>query len=103
MRSRRTEGMATRACRRATRKEPAKGAKRAKAPTGRKRPAPTREAVLNLLKRRRRTYTSGEQIGRELGISRAAVWKHIAALRKEGHIIESHRRRGYRLVRVARR
>jgi len=76
-------------------------ARRAKAEARRRRPAPTREAVLNLLKRRRRTYTSGEQIGKELGISRAAVWKHIAALRKEGHLIESHRRRGYRLLKVA--
>lgn len=94
--------MARRARKRAA-KKPTRAAKaRAKAPAKRKRPAPTREAVLDLLKRRRRTYTSGEEIGEELGISRAAVWKHIAALRKEGHVIESHRRRGYRLVRLAR-
>ena len=85
-------------------KGPARAAERAEAPAKRgRRPAPTRQAVLELLKRRRRTYTSGEEIGRELGISRAAVWKHIAALRKEGHVIESHRKKGYRLVRLARK
>ncbi len=42
-------------------------------------------------------YVSGEKISQKLGISRAAVWKHIKALRAEGYEIESATNRGYRL------
>lgn len=42
-------------------------------------------------------YISGEVISSRLGISRAAVWKHIKALQEEGCIIEAAPRRGYRL------
>ncbi|MDO4483534.1 MAG: biotin--[acetyl-CoA-carboxylase] ligase [Clostridia bacterium] len=40
---------------------------------------------------------SGEEISRELGISRAAVWKKIEALREAGWQIESAGKLGYRL------
>lgn len=40
---------------------------------------------------------SGEQLGRELGISRAAVWKQIEALRRKGLAVEVVAGRGYRL------
>jgi BirA family biotin operon repressor/biotin-[acetyl-CoA-carboxylase] ligase len=43
-------------------------------------------------------YVSGESISRELGISRAAVWKHIKALTEEGYAIEGVSRKGYRLM-----
>lgn len=43
-------------------------------------------------------FLSGEQISETLGISRAAVWKHIKAIKDEGGIIEAHTKRGYRLV-----
>ena len=42
-------------------------------------------------------YVSGEAISRELGISRAAVWKRVEALRSEGWQIVSGGKRGYRL------
>lgn len=42
-------------------------------------------------------YVSGEEIGKELGISRAAVWKRVEALRAQGHPIVSGGKRGYRL------
>lgn len=42
-------------------------------------------------------YLSGEFLGEELGISRAAVWKHVAGLREEGFAIEASSRKGYRL------
>ena len=42
-------------------------------------------------------YVSGEVISRELGVSRAAVWKKINALKDEGFEIESGGKRGYRL------
>lgn len=42
-------------------------------------------------------WQSGEDISAMLGVSRAAVAKHVAALRAEGHAIEAVTRRGYRL------
>ncbi|MCH5288131.1 MAG: biotin--[acetyl-CoA-carboxylase] ligase [Christensenellaceae bacterium] len=43
-------------------------------------------------------FVSGEAISRELGISRAAVWKKVVALREQGWQIESGGKRGYRLT-----
>lgn len=43
-------------------------------------------------------YLSGGEVSRQLGISRAAVWKSIDALRQEGYTIDSVTNRGYRLV-----
>lgn len=45
-------------------------------------------------------FTSGEYISDKLGISRAAVWKHIKTLREEGYVIESYSRKGYKLISV---
>ncbi|MCW2277076.1 biotin--[acetyl-CoA-carboxylase] ligase [Heliophilum fasciatum] len=43
------------------------------------------------------SYISGEELSRQLQISRSAVWKHVVALRQEGYEIEAHTRLGYRL------
>lgn len=43
-------------------------------------------------------FVSGEAISRELGVSRAAVWKKVVALREQGWQIESGGKRGYRLT-----
>lgn len=43
-------------------------------------------------------YISGEKISSELGITRAAVWKKIEALREKGFIIEAVPSKGYRLI-----
>jgi BirA family biotin operon repressor/biotin-[acetyl-CoA-carboxylase] ligase len=43
-------------------------------------------------------FVSGEDLATRLGISRAAVWKHISALKHGGYEIEGARARGYRLV-----
>lgn len=43
-------------------------------------------------------FVSGEDISRELNVSRAAVWKYIKQLRSEGYVIESFSKKGYRLV-----
>ena len=43
---------------------------------------------------------SGERISKALGITRAAVWKRITALRERGFVIESLDRQGYLLVHV---
>ncbi len=55
-----------------------------------------KETVLKIL-REASGDVSGEQISRLLGVSRAAVWKAIEALRAEGYAISSAPRRGYRL------
>ncbi|HUL61720.1 MAG TPA: biotin--[acetyl-CoA-carboxylase] ligase, partial [Methanocella sp.] len=59
----------------------------------------TKEEVLAVL-REDGDYVSGEQIADRLGVSRAAVWKQVQALVREGYGIESHQHRGYRLVSV---
>ena len=56
----------------------------------------TKEDVLALLERAD-APVSGEQMCRALGVSRAAVWKAIEALRADGYEIEAATRRGYQL------
>jgi BirA family biotin operon repressor/biotin-[acetyl-CoA-carboxylase] ligase len=41
---------------------------------------------------------SGEELARRLGCSRAAVWKHVATLRRDGYAIEARHARGYVLT-----
>lgn len=43
-------------------------------------------------------FVSGEVISRAMGISRAAVWKKISALKEAGWQIESGGKKGYRLI-----
>ena len=43
-------------------------------------------------------YVSGEEISKDLGISRAAVWKHIKKLRELGYEIDSKTNEGYKLI-----
>lgn len=53
--------------------------------------------VLTLLQNASGQYVSGEYLSRCLGITRSAVWKRIAALKKEGYLIEASTKKGYRL------
>lgn len=55
-----------------------------------------RSKILTMLKNTDE-YLSGEDMSRELGISRAAVWKHIKKLKDEGYNILSVTNKGYRL------
>lgn len=43
-------------------------------------------------------FISGEALSDKLGVSRAAVWKHVKGLQSEGYTIEAVRNRGYRLL-----
>jgi BirA family biotin operon repressor/biotin-[acetyl-CoA-carboxylase] ligase len=43
-------------------------------------------------------FVSGHDLAERLGVSRTAVWKHVAALKDEGYTIETERGHGYRLV-----
>jgi len=54
--------------------------------------------ILEILINANGTYVSGEHMSSELGISRAAVWKHIKILEGEGYEIESTSGIGYRMV-----
>lgn len=57
----------------------------------------TRDHVLALLKESGDNFCSGEKMSQTLGLSRAAIWKAVAALRQEGYDIASVPNRGYRL------
>lgn len=56
-----------------------------------------KERLLPLLSDCGEDYLSGEDAARLLGVSRNAVWKAVAALKKEGYNIEAVTNRGYRL------
>ncbi|MCH5211671.1 MAG: biotin--[acetyl-CoA-carboxylase] ligase [Oscillospiraceae bacterium] len=56
-----------------------------------------KNTILDILKNAG-DYISGEEISRILGISRAAVWKHIRNLKNDGYEIDSVTNKGYRLV-----
>ena len=43
-------------------------------------------------------FVSGEEISKEHGLSRTAIWKHIKALREDGYEIESRTKKGYMLI-----
>lgn len=58
------------------------------------------DKILNYLKKHEEGYVSGEELSRELGISRAAVWKHIENLREEGYDIEAFPHLGYKLISI---
>lgn len=57
----------------------------------------SRNDVLTLL-RREEGFLSGQELSRRLGLSRAAVWKAVDALRREGYEIEARTGLGYRLT-----
>ena len=57
----------------------------------------SREKGLSLLRARQGDNLPREAMSRELGISRAGVWKAIEGLRQEGYTISSAPNRGYRL------
>ncbi|MCP3676412.1 MAG: biotin--[acetyl-CoA-carboxylase] ligase [Deltaproteobacteria bacterium] len=57
---------------------------------------------MEVLKRPRGEYLSGQEMSDTLGISRAAVWKQISALRGMGYAIEAVPSKGYRLSTTSR-
>lgn len=58
----------------------------------------SKERVYQLLRERPEGFLSGEELSRLLGISRAAVWKAIDSLRRDGYTIEARTGLGYRLT-----
>lgn len=57
-----------------------------------------KEKVLACLNERRGSSVSGQELADSLGVTRAAVWKAITALREEGWPIASATNRGYQLA-----
>lgn len=55
------------------------------------------EDVLCLL-RESDSPLSGEEMSRRLGVSRAAVWKAVTALRKSGYVVNAQPSKGYQLL-----
>ena len=58
----------------------------------------SKEEIYKLLHTSPEPYISGEELSRRLGISRAAVWKAIDSLRRDGYVIEARSGLGYRLT-----
>jgi BirA family biotin operon repressor/biotin-[acetyl-CoA-carboxylase] ligase len=56
------------------------------------------ELVLAFLAEAVDEFVSGEAISDKLGLTRAAVWKHVDALRSQGYRIDAVPARGYRLA-----
>jgi len=54
--------------------------------------------LVRMLKDGKDRYHSGEQLALELGVSRAAVWKHMRELQEAGYEIEAVPHLGYRLT-----
>ena len=58
----------------------------------------SQKTMLALLRACPDGYVSGEQVSEQLGLSRAAVWKAVDALRRQGYEIEARAGVGYRLL-----
>ena len=56
------------------------------------------DKILKIFSRHRDAYVSGEDISKELGVSRASIWKHIETLRDLGYEIEASPHLGYKLI-----
>lgn len=54
--------------------------------------------LIRLLERNRGQDLSGQELAKQLGVSRAAVWKAVNALRQDGYQVEAVTNRGYRLA-----
>jgi BirA family biotin operon repressor/biotin-[acetyl-CoA-carboxylase] ligase len=63
-------------------------------------PPNSEELVLAFLAEAVDEFVSGEAISGKLGLTRAAVWKHVEALRAHGYRIDALPARGYRLAAV---
>ena len=56
-----------------------------------------KDKIIDFLKENDNEFVSGEDISKKLGVTRAAVWKHINSLKLSGYNIESVSKKGYRL------
>ncbi|MBW1973883.1 MAG: biotin--[acetyl-CoA-carboxylase] ligase [Deltaproteobacteria bacterium] len=54
--------------------------------------------LIKRLKENKGRFVSGEKIAYEIGITRTAVWKQIQKLKEMGYMIDSHPKKGYRIL-----
>jgi len=57
------------------------------------------EEILQLLRENPSAFFSGEQIAKQLKVTRTSIWKRVRHLRAAGYEIEASTRSGYRLIR----
>ena len=57
-----------------------------------------KELILQQLRKNKDSYLSGSKLSSLLGMTRAAIWKHVTAMRKEGFSIEAKNKAGYKLI-----
>lgn len=57
-----------------------------------------KDKILQALKENSPGFVSGASLSEMLNVSRTAVWKYVLELRKEGYIIESSPKKGYKLI-----
>ncbi|MDL0417165.1 biotin operon repressor, partial [Clostridioides difficile] len=57
-----------------------------------------RDKIIEVILNNKSEFISGEELSKQLGVSRAAIWKHMKALKEEGYNIESVNKKGYRLA-----
>lgn len=60
-----------------------------------------KDRILMILLQNKEDFVSGEEISKEIGVSRTAVWKAIEQLRDSGFEIDSRSNKGYRLIKMA--
>ncbi|GGB33319.1 biotin--[acetyl-CoA-carboxylase] ligase [Virgibacillus dakarensis] len=58
----------------------------------------TRNKLIKLLADSGECYISGQLLSEKLSISRAAIWKHMKELEKDGYQIEGKSKKGYRIL-----
>ncbi|MDP0493661.1 MAG: biotin--[acetyl-CoA-carboxylase] ligase [Fusobacterium sp. JB021] len=58
----------------------------------------TKYKILDILRKRKGEYISGEYLRKEIGVSRTAIWKGIQSLKKKGYNIDGVNNKGYSLM-----
>ena len=57
----------------------------------------TKQKVFELLTQNEGSHISGEKLAQKCGVSRAAIWKAVKALREDGFVVEGTNNNGYTL------
>ena len=57
----------------------------------------TKQKVFELLSQNKGSYLSGEKLAQECGVSRAAIWKAVKAIREDGFVVDGTNNNGYTL------
>lgn len=58
----------------------------------------TKYKILNILRKNKGKYISGEYLKKEIGVSRTAIWKGVQSLKKKGYNINGINNKGYSLI-----